>query len=159
MLNVKIIAVGNLKEGYLREACAEYEKRLAGFCRTEIVELREARLADDPTDGQIAAALAEEAEAVLAAIPPRAYTVALCVEGKQYSSPALAELLAAQTQTHSSLCFIIGSSYGLDPRVKQAADLRLSLSELTFPHRLFRVMLLETVYRSMTIIHGRKYHK
>ena len=159
MLNVKIIAVGNIKENYLRDACAEYEKRLGGFCRTEIVELKEARLPDDPTDGQIAAALADEAERVLAAIPPRSYTVALCVEGRQYSSPALAALLGAQTQTHSALTFVIGSSYGLDARVKSAADLRLSLSELTFPHRLFRVMLLETIYRSMTIINGKKYHK
>lgn len=159
MLNVRIIAVGNIKEKYLKEACAEYEKRLGGFCRAELCELKEAKLPDDPTDGQIAAALEEEADSILAAIPPRAYTVALCVEGKQFSSPALAEKLEAQTQTHSSLVFIIGSSYGLSVRVKNAADLRLSLSELTFPHRLFRVMLLETIYRSFTIISGKKYHK
>lgn len=159
MRNVRIIAVGNIKENYLRDACKEYEKRLGGFCRIEICELREARLPEDPSPGEIAAALSEEADNILANVPPRAYVVALCVEGREYSSVELAQKLDATAQTHSSLCFIIGSSYGLDERVKRAADLRLSLSQLTFPHRLFRVMLLETVYRSMTIISGKKYHK
>ena len=156
MINLKIVAVGNLKDRYLTEACAEYAKRLSGFCRPEIAELKEARLSDAPTDGEISAALAER---IFAAIPSRAFTVALAVEGQSMSSEKLAARIEAELQTHSSLCFIIGSSYGLSPRVKKAADMRLSLSELTFPHRLFRVMLLESIYRSFTIIKGTRYHK
>jgi 23S rRNA (pseudouridine1915-N3)-methyltransferase len=159
MVNLKVIAVGNLKEKYLREACAEYEKRLCGFCRPEIVELKEARLSEDPSDGEIFSALEDEAERVLAAIPPRAFVVALAVEGQGMSSEKLAARLENELQSHSSLCFIIGSSHGMSERVKKAANMRLSLSELTFPHRLFRVMLLETIYRSFTIMKGTRYHK
>ena len=159
MLHIKLIALGNLKESYLREALAEYEKRLSAFARTEIVELKECRLPDAPSPAEIEAALEKEAAAVLAAIPPRAYTVALCVEGKQFSSEALAEKLSAVMQQSGELVLIIGSSHGLSPRVKAAADLRLSVSALTFPHQLMRVLLLETVYRSLSILHGSKYHK
>ena len=159
MVQVKIIAVGSIKEDYYREAIAEYVKRLSAYCRTEICEIKESKLPDDPSSGEIAAALSEEAGKIAAQIPPKAYTVALCVEGKQYSSPELAALLGDNLQTHPSLCFIIGSSFGLDPQIKKAADLRLSFSGLTFPHRLFRVMLMETVYRSFSIMKGTKYHK
>lgn len=159
MVPVKIIAVGRLKEDYFRQACGEYEKRLSAFCRPEIVELREARLPDCPSDGEIAAALADEGRRILSAVPPRAFTAALAVEGRRFSSEALAAELAARQSDHPSLCFIIGSSFGLDPEVKRAADLLLSFSDLTFPHRLFRVMLLEAVYRSFTIIKGTGYHK
>ncbi|MBR3964844.1 MAG: 23S rRNA (pseudouridine(1915)-N(3))-methyltransferase RlmH [Clostridia bacterium] len=159
MINLKIIAVGNLKDRYLTDACAEYVKRLSGFCRPEVVELKEARLSDAPTDGEIAAALEDEAARIIATIPPRAFTVALAVEGQSMPSEKLAARIESELQSHSTLCFIIGSSYGLSARVKAAADMRLSLSELTFPHRLFRVMLLETIYRSFTIIKGTRYHK
>lgn len=159
MLNVKIIAVGNIKEKYYRDACDEYIKRLGAFCRTEICELREARLPENPSPGEIDAALADEGSRICAAVPPRYYTVALAVEGKRFDSEALAALLEAEQNRAPGVCFIIGSSHGLSPAVKQAADLRLSLSELTFPHRLFRVMLLETIYRSFSIIKGTKYHK
>lgn len=148
-----------MKEQYYRDACTEYQKRLGAFCRPELCELKEARLPEDPSEGQIAAALAEEAARIRAAIPPKSYVVALCVEGKSFSSVGLAEKIEAATATHSSLCFIIGSSFGLDESIKKNADLRLSLSEMTFPHRLFRVMLYETVYRSFGIIKGTRYHK
>lgn len=159
MLEIKIIAVGNMKEQYYREACAEYHKRLGAFGRVEMCELKETRLPEDPSPSQITAALSDEAEKIRAAIPPRSYVVALCVEGKSFSSPALAERIEGAMGTHSSLCFIIGSSFGLDEEIKRSADLRLSLSEMTFPHRLFRVMLYETIYRSFSIIKGMKYHK
>ena len=159
MLQVRIIAVGNIKENYYKEACAEYVKRLGGFCRPEVCELKEARLSDNPTEGEIAAALHEEGERILAAVPPRAFRVVLCVEGNPLSSEELAARIAKEELTHPALCFIIGSSYGLAPEVKAAADLRLSFSRLTFPHRLFRVMLLEAVYRAFTINKGTGYHK
>ena len=159
MLQVKIIAVGIGKEQYYRDACEEYIKRLGAFCRPEICELKEAHLPDSPSEAEIAAALAEEGERILRQIPPKALRVVLAVEGKMLSSEELASLLDRESLSHSSFCFIIGSSYGLSPAVKAAADVRLSFSRLTFPHRLFRVMLLEAIYRAFSINKGTGYHK
>lgn len=159
MLHVRLIVLGNLKEAYWRDAVAEYEKRLAAYAKVEITELKEYRLPENPSPAEIAAALEREAEAVLAAILPRSFVVALCVEGKQLSSEELAQKLAAVMQQSGSLTLIIGSSHGLSDRVKQAASLRLSVSKLTFPHQMMRVLLLETVYRSLSILNGSKYHK
>ena len=157
--SVRFITVGSLKESYLREAAAEYKKRLSGLCRVEEIELKEVRLPDDPSDAEIKKALSEEAKAILAAIPPRAYSIAMCVEGTQMSSPKLAQKLEAVTAETGEICFIIGSSHGLAPEVKAAARLRLSVSELTFPHQLMRVVLYEAVYRCYQIAKGSKYHK
>lgn len=159
MLHIKLITVGTLKEKYLKEAVAEYEKRLGAYAKVEILELKEVRVAEDPTPAEIRAVLEKEADAILAAIPPRAYTVALCVEGQMRSSEQLAALLESAMSQSSELCLVIGSSHGLAPRVKAAANYRLSVSALTFPHQLMRVLLLETVYRSLSILHGSKYHK
>ena len=159
MLHIKLITVGNLKERYWRDAVAEYEKRLGAYGKVEILELKEARVADAPGAAEINAALEKEADAILASVPPRAYTVALCVEGKPRTSEQLAELLQDAMSKSATLCLVIGSSHGLSPRVKQAADYRLSVSALTFPHQLMRVLLLETVYRSLSILRGSKYHK
>ena len=159
MLRIKLIVTGNLKEAYWRAAAAEYEKRLGAYAKVEVLELKESRLPESPSDVEIKGALEKEAEAILAAIPPRAYTVALCVEGKQLSSEQLAQKLDTVMQNSGELCLVIGSSHGLDSRVKAAADFRLSVSMLTFPHQMMRVLLLETVYRSLSILHGGKYHK
>jgi 23S rRNA (pseudouridine1915-N3)-methyltransferase len=159
MLNVKLITLGTLKEAYLRDAAAEYEKRLGAFCRFELVQLKEERLSDDPSESEIKNALSKESEKILALIPARAYVVAMCVEGKQLTSPELAEKLEEISSRTSDVCFIIGSSFGLSDAVKQRADLRLSVSKLTFPHQLMRVILLETVYRAFNIQKGTRYHK
>ena len=159
MLNVTLLCVGKLKEAYWRDACAEYEKRLGAFCRLEIVQLKEERLAENPTDGEIRTALEKEAAQILRQIPPKAYRIALCVEGKQLSSEELSVRLAQIAETHGEVCLIIGSSFGLADSVKEACDLRLSVSRLTFPHQLMRVLLLETVYRSFQIQKGTRYHK
>jgi 23S rRNA (pseudouridine1915-N3)-methyltransferase len=159
VLNVKLITLGTLKEAYLRDAAAEYEKRLGAFCRFELVQLKEERLSDDPSESEIKNALAKESEKILALIPARAYVVAMCVEGKQLTSPELAEKLEEISSRTSDVCFIIGSSFGLSDTVKQRADLRLSVSKLTFPHQLMRVILLETVYRAFNIQKGTRYHK
>ena len=156
---VRFITVGSLKEPYLRDAAAEYKKRLSGLCRVEEVELKEVRLPEDPSESEIKRALSEEAKAILAAIPPRSYPVALCVEGKQMSSPDLSRRLEAVTAECGTLCFIIGSSHGLAPEVKSAARMRLSVSELTFPHQLMRVILYEAIYRCYQIAKGTRYHK
>ncbi len=159
MIKLNIITVGGLKESYLRAACEEYAKRLSAFCKLETVELKESPLPDRPSDEQIRAALASEGAHILAAIPPRSYTVALCVEGKQKSSEELAAVLEAAAAATGSVCFIIGGSYGLAPEVKAAADERLSFSKMTFPHQLMRVILLEQTYRGFMINSGRQYHK
>ncbi len=159
MIRLTLIAVGNLKESYLREALAEYKKRLSAFCKPEIVQLKEYKLPDNPSEGEIRIALEEEADRILAAIPTRAYKIALCIEGKQFSSEALAERLSGVLSETGELALIIGSSHGLSNRVKKAADLRLSISELTFPHQLMRVLCLEILYRSFSILKGTRYHK
>ncbi len=159
MLHIKLITVGSLKEAYLREAVAEYQKRLGAYAKVEILELKEARVAENPASAEIEAALEKEADAILATIPTRAFSIALCVEGQSRSSEQLAALLQSAMSRSSELCLVIGSSHGLSPRVKSAADYRLSVSALTFPHQLMRVLLLETVYRSLSILHGSKYHK
>ena len=159
MLNVTLVAVGTLKEDYLRAAFAEYEKRLRAFCKLELVNVKEFKLPENPGAGEIAAALEEEGKAILAVLPPRAYRIALCVEGKQLSSEELAEKLEQIGVSHGAIALVIGSSHGLAPSVKEACDFRLSVSKLTFPHQLMRVILLETLYRSLGILRGTKYHK
>ena len=159
MINLKFIVLGNIKEQYLRDAAAEYAKRLGAFAKVELCELKEARLPDNPSEAHISAALEDEAQRILAVIPPRSHVVALAVEGKQISSEEFAAHIERVSQTASTVCFIIGSSHGLSQRIKNAVDMKLSLSKMTFPHQLFRVMLLESVYRSFNIIKGTKYHK
>ena len=159
MIGVKIITVGTLKEGYLREAAAEYEKRLGAYCKLTSVILKEEKLPDSPSTGEIKNALSKEAEKIIAEMPRRAYKIAMCVEGKQLTSEELAEKIGEVSATHGELCIVIGSSHGLDDSVKAHCDMRLSVSKLTFPHQLMRVILLEAVYRGFNILKGTHYHK
>ena len=159
MLSVKLITVGSLKESYLKDAISEYSKRLSAFCNFEIVELKEYKLPDQPSESDIKKALAEEAERITKAIPQKSYKIALCVEGKQFSSEELAEKIEEISQTNGAVSLVIGSSHGIDESLKAMCDLKLSVSKLTFPHQLMRVMMLEIIYRAMNIIKGTKYHK
>lgn len=159
MIQVTVITVGNLKESYWRDAVSEYEKRLSAFCKLSLIQLKETKVPDDPSDGEIRAALTDEGKRILAAMPPRSYRVALCVEGKQFSSEELAARLDGALNEQGHLCLVIGSSHGLAPEVKDACQLRLSVSKLTFPHQMMRVLLLEVLYRSFSIMKGTKYHK
>lgn len=160
MLSIKIIATGDFKENYLRDACAEYKKRLGAWCKLEEIILKEEKLPDNPSQTQIDKALEIEAKRVLEKISPRAYVIAMCVEGKQLSSEELAEKIEQiQSNGSSEIIFIIGSSFGLSPEVKARADYKLSISKLTFPHQLLRVILHEAVYRALSIVNGTRYHK
>ena len=159
MTQLTIIATGGVKEKYLSDAIAEYEKRLSAFCRVETLILREEPIKNEDNPHEIEAALAREGEAILARIPVGARVFALCIEGKQYASEELARLVGDAVDEGGKICFIIGSSHGLDGRVKARADARLSFSRMTFPHQLMRVILLEQIYRSMTILNHGKYHK
>lgn len=160
MLQIKLICVGRLRERFYIDAFQEYAKRLSGYCRLETAELQEARLPDAPSPAQIAAALDREAEDIFRALPKDAFTVALCVEGREISSEELSALLLERENSgRSRLCFVIGGSFGLAQRVKDAAQLRLSLSRMTFPHHLARVILAEQLYRGFKIKEGSRYHK
>jgi len=160
MQKVSVICVGKLKEKFYAEASAEYAKRLSRFCKLEILELPEERLPEDPSPAQIEAALSKEADAIRAKLPASAAIIAMCVEGKTRSSEELAQLMAdSANQGASHLVFLIGGSFGLHPSVKALAGTRLSMSPMTFPHHLARVMLLEQIYRGYQIIAGSKYHK
>ena len=159
MLNIKIITVGSIKEDFFRRACEEYIKRLSPYARVEVVELKEGHIPENPNDEQIKAVLAAEGASILAAIPQRSYSIALCVEGKSVTSEGLAERFSRVMNETSCVCFIIGSSHGLSPTVKRACNERISFSAMTFPHQLMRVILTEQIYRSFMINNGRAYHK
>ena len=159
MVNVKLIVLGTLKEAYLRDAAAEYEKRLGAFCKFELIQLKEERISDSPSENEIKNVLDKESEKIFEHISSRAYCIAMCVEGNQLSSEQLAEKLDGVMNTTGEICFVIGSSFGLSDKVKQRADMRLSVSKLTFPHQLMRVILLEAIYRAFNIQKGTKYHK
>ncbi|MFR5899188.1 MAG: 23S rRNA (pseudouridine(1915)-N(3))-methyltransferase RlmH [Neglectibacter timonensis] len=156
MLTVRLVCVGKLKETYWREAVAEYEKRLRPFCKFEIRELPEERLPSDPSSAQIQAALEREGEAILK--QSAGQLIPLCIEGKQTGSEGFARRLSAAMQSPGAVTLAIGSSYGLSPQVKQAGE-GLSMSEMTFPHQLARVMLCEQLYRAFQILNHTKYHK
>ena len=159
MIKCKLIVLGSLKEKYLKEACKEYEKRLSRYCNLEICEIEPVRLSDKPSESEIEAALKREAELITKKIPQNFNVVSLCVEGKSLSSDNFAEKINEDMSVGKNLCFIIGSSYGLSKEIKSLSDMRLSLSEMTFPHQLFRVMLLEQIYRAFKINEGSTYHK
>ena len=160
MVNIQLLCVGKLKEKHFSAACAEYQKRLGAFCKLTVTELPEVRLPEHPTPTQVEGALAREGEALLAKLPKSTKVIALCVEGVQLSSPALAAQLEQwMVEGASHLTLIIGGSFGLHPKAKAAADFKLSMSPMTFPHHLARVMVLEQVYRAFQIAAGTRYHK
>lgn len=160
MQRVMVICVGKLKERFYIDAAAEYVKRLSRYCKLEIIELPEQRLPENPSPSEIARALSREAEAVRAKLPPASAVVAMCIEGKLRSSEDVARLLEdAASGGEKCLAFVIGGSFGLDEGLKRDAWVRLSMSPMTFPHHLARVMLLEQLYRGFQINEGGKYHK
>ena len=160
MVSVYLICVGKLKETFYLDACQEYLKRLKGYCKLTLVEIPEGKLPQSPSLGEIAAALDKEGDAIRAKLPPGGTLVALCVEGQEKSSPELADFVQSfQNSGGRHLVFLIGGSYGLHPSIKAEARLRLSMSPMTFPHHLARVMVLEQIYRAFKINEGSSYHK
>ena len=160
MLGVTLICVGKMKEKHYVSAFEEYRKRLGAFCRFELIEIPEQRLSEDPSEKEIAAALDKEAAEIEKKLPSGAAVVAMCVEGTQKSSPELAAQLQNWANAGvSRVCFLVGGSFGMSERIKARADLRLSVSKMTFPHHLFRVMLAEQIYRAFAINEGSRYHK
>lgn len=160
MLGVTLICEAKLKEKYLRDASDEYVKRLGGYCKLNIIELSPKKLSDNPSEAEILNALNTEGKEIISKIPNGAKVFSMCIEGKQMSSQKLAaEFENCAVQGFGNIVFIIGSSYGLSDDVKKRSDIRLSMSEMTFPHQLARIMLLEQIYRAFRINNGGKYHK
>lgn len=159
MLSVNIICIGRLKESYLRDAVDEYTKRMRPLCKLSIVELQEERVGENPSAAEIAKTISAESERILQRIGKSDYVVAMCVEGKNLSSEELSAKIEDIQQLSGTVDFIIGGSWGLSDQLKARADFRLSMGKMTFPHQLFRVMLLEQIYRAFQIAKGTKYHK
>lgn len=160
MFEITLICTGKLKEKFYISAAEEYAKRLGGFCKFNLIELSEVRLSDTPSPAEISAGLEKEAQQIVAKIPKGSWLCVLTPEGKLLSSEALANKIASvKLSGKSSACFLIGSSYGIAPRIKEMADLKLSMSPMTFPHHLARIMVLEQLYRAESIQSGSKYHK
>ena len=160
MLNITIIAIGKLKEQYLRDASAEYQKRLSASCKLNIIELNPEKLSDNPSAKEIENALNNEAKKIIEKIPKGAKVYSMCIEGKQRTSEELSvEIDSLAVEGVSNIVFIIGGSFGLSEEVKKLSAYRLSMSKMTFPHQIARIMLLEQIYRAMQISIGTKYHK
>lgn len=160
MLGLRLICVGKLREKFYIDAFSEYEKRLRTYCRFECVELPETKLGDTPSEKEIKAALSKEAADIEKAIPRDSYVIALCVGAKQLTSESFAEKINSLALSgRGKLCFIIGGSFGMAVSIKDRADMKLGMSEMTFPHHLARVMLIEQIYRAFKIIEGSRYHK
>ena len=160
LFEITLITVGKLKEKFYISAAEEYEKRMKGYCQFKILELPEYKLPENPSPTQITAGLNKEAEQIMQKIPKGAWFCILTPEGKLLSSEALADKMARiKSAGKSSACFLIGSSFGIADSVKNAADFKLSMSPMTFPHHLARVMVLEQLYRAEAIQAGSKYHK
>ena len=160
LFDITLITMGKLKEKFYISAAEEYKKRLGGYCRFTLLELPEVRLPEDPSPAEISAGLEKEAEAIFAKIPKGAWLCIFTPEGKELSSEKFAaKLQEVKLSGKSSACFLIGSSFGISPRVKEKADFRLSMGPMTFPHHLARIMVLEQLYRAEAIQAGSKYHK
>lgn len=159
MMNVTVIAVGKLKESFLREGASEYTKRLGAYAKVNVIEINEERASDNPSDSEIKNVITKEGERIIAKIPKGATVIPLCIEGKEYSSPELSRLVEDISQQSSSLCFIIGGSFGLSNEVKALGKIKLSFGKMTLPHQLARIVLLEQIYRAFSISNNSKYHK
>jgi len=160
MLQINILYVGNIKDKFFAQAVAEYEKRLSGLCKIKNIELKEEKPPDNPSESEIALTIRKEGDRLMENLPKKGYKIALCVEGTQISSEALAQKIeSVAVSGDSEITFIIGGAFGMDERVKKAANYRLSISKMTFTHRMMRVILIEQIYRALNILSGGHYHK
>lgn len=160
MISVQLIALGKLKEKYMKDFAAEYEKRLSGYCKLTVTELEPVKLSDNPSEQEIKNALNKETQMIKAKIPKNSYVFSMCIEGKQMSSQELSKKLEDIALTgKNNITFIIGSSFGLSDEIKQMSAYKFSMSKMTFPHKLARIMLTEQIYRAMSITNNGKYHK
>ena len=160
MMNVQLIVLGKLKEKYMKDFSLEYEKRLSAYCKLTITELEPVKLSDNPSQCEIENALNKEPQMIMAKIPKNAFVFSMCIEGKQMSSEELSQKFEdIALSGKSSVVFIIGSSFGLSDEITRMSDCKFSMSKMTFPHKLARIMLEEQIYRGFSISNNGKYHK
>lgn len=160
MININIIYVGNTKEKYYLDEIEEYKKRLSGYCKLELIEIKETKTKDNPTLSEISQAMESEGKKILPYLNDKTFVISLCVEGKEYDSMEFANLIdIIVTNKSSKISFVIGGPYGLSNEIKEKSDIKLSLSKMTFTHRLAKILLLEQIYRANNILAGGKYHK
>lgn len=160
MINIQLIVLGKLKEKYMKDFASEYEKRLSGYCKLTVTELEPVKLSDNPSEQEIKNALNKETQMIKGKIPKNSYVFSMCIEGKQMSSEELSKKLEDIALTgKNNITFIIGSSFGLSDEIKQVSNYKFSMSKMTFPHKLARIMLTEQIYRAMSITNNGKYHK
>lgn len=159
MINVTVIAVGRLKESYLREGCGEYIKRLGAYAKVSVIEINEERCSDNPSTGEIQSVIKKEGERIIKKIPKGAVVIPLCIEGTEYDSRDFSAVIEKISLNCSHICFVIGGSYGLDDGVKSLGKIKLSFGKMTLPHQLARMVLLEQIYRAFSISNNSKYHK
>ncbi len=160
MMNVQLIVLGKLKEKYMKDFASEYEKRLSAYCKMSVIELEPVKLSDTPSQSEIDNALTKETKMIRDKIPKNSYVFSMCIEGKQMSSEELSQKLEdIALSGKNNVVFIIGSSFGLSDEIKQMSDFRFSMSKMTFPHKLARIMLTEQIYRGFSISNNGKYHK
>lgn len=160
MMNVQLIVLGKLKEKYMKDFANEYEKRLSAYCKMTVVELEPVKLSDNPSQSEIDNALAKETKMIKDKIPKNSFIFSMCIEGKQMSSEELSQKMEdIALSGKNSVVFIIGNSFGLSKEIKQMSDFRFSMSKMTFPHKLARIMLTEQLYRGFSISNNGKYHK
>lgn len=159
-MQINIIYVGNIKDKYFSDAVKEYEKRLSAYCKVVNTEIKETKIPENASAAQINKAIEEEGEKILSVLPQKSYKIALAVEGTMLSSEELAKKIdLSLTGGYSSISFIIGGAFGMSEKVKKSCDMMLSVSRMTFTHRMMRVIILEQIYRAYNILSGGKYHK
>ena len=159
-MKITIICIGSIKEKYLQDALNEYVKRLSPSAQINITQIKECKLPDKPSNAEILKTLERESVSIKSLISKNAYTISLCIEGKQLTSEEFADIISSKTlEGKNEFVFIIGSSNGLSEQLKKSCDMLMSFSKMTFPHQLFRVMLAEQIYRAVSIINNTKYHK
>ncbi len=159
MISIDVIAVGKLSADYFKDGCKEYAKRISRFAKIKLVEINEEKLPENPSRKQIESALLKEGERISSKIGSGDYVIAMCIEGKEFSSGEIADKIENIEGSHSKVDFIIGSSYGLSDSIKDLSDFKLSLGKITLPHQLARLVLLEQIYRAFSIISNMKYNK
>ena len=159
-MKIKVITVGKLKEKYLRDGIAEYQKRLGRFCKLELVELSDEKTPDKASLAENQAIMEKEADRIMGKISDREFVIALAIEGEQFPSETFSQMLSEITvKGFSDITFIIGGSLGLAPRVKMRANVLMSFGKLTLPHQLMKLVLIEQIYRAFMIQQGSPYHK
>ncbi len=158
-MNITVLCVGKVKEKFFKDAIEEYKKRLGRFCSFEIKEVQDIKIPDNPNEAQMKEVLEKEGEMISKNIKRGSYIISLCIEGKKFSSESFAESIKSIQQESSDIVFVIGGSLGLSEKIKRMSKIKLSFSDMTFPHQLMRVILAEQIYRAFKIINNETYHK